>query len=428
MEVRAAIRKGDALKLSDGGGLTLRVLAPGRGQWVLRFMLSGKSREMGLGAAPAVSLSDARAAAEEARRQLSRGVDPISARHAGEAARRKAEAAAAEAASQASERTFQALAQAHIEAHAPGWKNPRQRSQWLQSLEKHAFPKLGAKDVGQITRADVLEVLSPIWATIPATASKIRLRIEAILESAEARGLRDGRNPAAWKGGVKGALPARSRIARTRHQPALPWQQVPSFMEALQCQPGTAALALRLVIATGLRTSEVLGARWSEINSAAATWTLPAARMKGRVVRDFRVPLSAVAQGILAEAAAQRLEDAQTVFPAVGADRPLSNMAMLALLKRMQGDNPSWLDAEGRRIVPHGFRSSFRDWCSEATSVPREIAEACLGHVVGNAVERAYARSDLLDKRRDLMERWGKFISAPESSSQVIHLLKSKNG
>ena len=404
VEVRAALKNGAAVKLSDGGGLTLRISGPGVGKWLVRYMQAGRARELGLGSASSVSLADARAAALEARRILAKGEDPISARQAAGAAKR-------EAAAQASVRTFEAVAVEHIKAQAPGWKRPLHATQWLQSLKRHAFPILGKMDVANIGRDHVLRVVKPLWETKPEVASRLRMRIEAVLSAAEARDLREGPNPAVWRGGLKALLPEKSRVARTRHQPALPWLQVPAFMGALRTQPGCAALALRLTILTALRTSEVIGARWEELDEAAGTWTIPKARMKGRARRDHRVPISEGVREVLAEARTAALEGNPYIFPGSRADKPLSNMAMLMLMRRMHGDKPRWRDDEGRPVVPHGFRSSFRDWAAEQTNHPRELAETCLAHFVGNSVERAYARSDLLDKRRTLMQQWSKFVT-----------------
>lgn len=366
---------------ADGGGLYLRIASGTKGgkRWVFiyRRPKDRKRCEIGLGGtsgtAP-VSLSDARQRAKAAGELLAKGLDPKEAK-----------------ATRARVTTFGEVAARHIETMGASWRNPKHRAQWEMSLKDYAAALRG-KPVDQIGTADVLEVLTPIWQTIPETASRVRGRIEAVLDAAKAQGLRSGENPAAWRGHLKGLLPARQKLARGHHG-AMRWQDVPAFIVALRLRDGLASLALEFLIYTATRSGEVRGACWAEIDIGEGIWTIPAARMKAGKVH--RVPLPVRALAILETVTPLRRDD-DLIFPGQSIGRPLSDMTLAAVLKRM--------NVKG--ATPHGFRSAFRDWAGDTTPHPRELIEEALAHVVGNAVERAYRRSDALEKRRALMDDW----------------------
>jgi integrase len=371
---------------SDGGGLYLVVGPTGSRKWLFIYRSAGKQREMGLGTAAgagAVSLADARTRAAECRAVLVRGDDPIEVRreqNARSPVRRVP--------------TFGEFADRYIEAHRSSWRSEKHIYQWRTTLETYAAA-IRPKPVNEVTREDVLAVLKPIWATKNETASRLRGRIELVLDAAKAEGLRQGENPAAWKGNLKHSLPKRQKLQRGHH-PAMAYEKVPTFVQVLQQRDATAARALEFLILTAARSGEVLGACWSEMDLERGIWIVPAARMKAG--REHRVPLSDWAKTILEEMAAVRAGD--LVFPGRGG-RPLSNMAMEMLLRRMKEDE----------VTVHGFRSSFRDWAAEETPFPREIAEAALAHVVGDSTERAYRRGDALERRRELMQAWAEYLN-----------------
>jgi integrase len=381
---------------ADGGGLYLQVTGDAGRSWVFRYARGGKERYMGLGSLTAVSLAEARTRAAEARRLLSAGIDPIGARDGKMAAER------VEAARQV---TFREAADAFIKAHEAGWRNAMHRDQWRNTLATYVHPLLGALPVQQVDAALVLRVLEPIWSTRPETASRVRQRIEAVLDSATARGQRTGENPARWRGHLKNLLPARAKVQRVRHHPALHYAELGVFMAELRKQDGLAARTLELLVLTATRTSEAVAARWSELDLDAALWTIPAERIKAG--REHRIPLAPAAVALLRKLARARISE--FVFPG-RPGRPLSDGALLALLKRM-----------GRTdLTVHGFRSSFRDWAAEQTNFPREVAEMALSHAIGDKVEAAYRRGDLLEKRRLLMEAWATFAATKPPSGKVV--------
>lgn len=414
-------------RIHDGDGLALQVTPEGARSWLFRFMLAGRSREMGLGPCDpdgkgGLSLADARAAAAAARRLLQDGRDPIEAREA----ERQAEAAAkVEAANRGV--TFREAARETVAAKSAGWSSPKHGAQFLATLEQHAFPRIGDTPVRDITTADVLRVLRPIWPSIPETASRIRQRIEAVLDLARVRGWRAGENPARWRGLLSEELPPPRRVQRVEHRPALPWQCLPAFWAALADVTGTGAAALRFAILTAARTGEVRGMRWREVNLDGAVWTVPGARMKAR--RLHRVALSAAAVELLRAIRPEKPAGDALVFGAT-ASRAISDMTVSAVVRRMNepadGDEPGapprWSDHEGRAVVPHGFRSTFRDWAGEVRPEGREVVEAALAHTVRDKVEAAYARSDLLEKRRPLMEAWGVWCTRPPAIGAVANL------
>jgi len=371
-EVKAIIKAG---RHSDGGGLYLVVDSGTSKRWVFLFRWHGKLKEMGLGGLDKVSLAMARDAAEAARKVLGSKRNPIEVR--------KAEREVP---------TFGAMADDVVASLSGQWRNPKHIAQWTMTLTTHAAPIRNLK-VNEVTTANVLAILKPLVATTPETASRLRGRIERVLDAAAAKGFRSGDNPARWRGHLDQLLPKRQKLTRGHHS-AMPFVAVPAFVARLGERDALAALALEFLILTAARTGEVIGARWSELDLEAKVWTVPAARMKAG--REHRVPLSPPAVAVLEKAAKTRRND--HVFPGPGKDRPLSTNALRALLIRLGVD-----------VTPHGFRSSFRDWAGEASTFPRELAEAALAHNVGDATERAYRRGDALEKRRKLMVAWGAF-------------------
>jgi integrase len=379
---------------ADGGGLYLQV-KNGGASWILRYQLNGRTRYMGLGPLVLFGLKEARAKALNAKRLRYEGTDPLEAKRQ---ARIRAHLDVAKAV------TFQQAAEKYIAAHKAGWQNAKHADQWKNTLATYAGPVIGTFPVQAIDTALVLKVLEPIWSTKPETASRVRGRIEAILDWAKVRGYCAGENPARWKGHLDHLLPARTKVRQVEHHAALPFGEIAAFMTALQQQEGTAARALEFTVLTAARTGEVLGARWSEIDVRTKIWIVPAERMKAR--REHRVPLSKRALAILgnmtAGHAAGQGETEGFVFPGAKRGAPLSNMAFLMLLRRMGRDD----------LTAHGFRSTFRDWAAERTAFPAEVAEMALAHTVGDKVEAAYRRGDLFEKRRRLIEAWAAFCGA----------------
>ena len=381
----------------DGGGLYLQVTSAGARSWLYRYMLHGRSREMGLGPLHAVSLSDARTMAADCRRVRAAGADPIDMRKsARDAARLEA----------ARTITFKAAAEAYIAAHRHGWRNAKHAEQWTTTLETYVYPAFGSSSAQDVGVADVLKVIEPMWSTKTETANRVRGRIEAILDWAKARGHRQGENPARWRGHLDNLLPARSRVHRVKHHKALHYTAIGAFMPSLRQQPGVSARALEFLILTAARTSQTLGARWSEFDLHRALWTIPVDRMKAG--KEHRVPLSARAVAILKEMQAECA--GQFVFPGLKRGRPLSDMALLALVRRMKRDD----------VTPHGFRSTFRDWAEEQTNFSREVSEMALAHTIRDKVEAAYRRGDLFEKRRRLMDAWARYCGTPKPETDVI--------
>jgi integrase len=383
---------------SDGGGLYLQVGQAGARSWIFRYMLAGRRRDMGLGSAELFTLAEAREKALRARRLAAEGIDPIEARRA-ERANAGLDVART--------RTFKACGEAYIAAHEAGWRNPKHRYQWAATLNSYVYPVFGALPVQAVDVGLVMKTLEPIWTEKPETAGRVRGRIEAVIDWATARGYRTGENPARWRGHLENLLPAGSKVRRVVHYAALPYNEIDAFMVALRRrQDAVAARALEFAILTAARTGEVLGARWGEINLAERLWTVPAERMKAG--REHRVPLSDAALVIVEKLAAIR--QGEFLFPGVKAGRPISNMAMLMLLRRMgRGD-----------LTAHGFRSTFRDWCAERTAFPSEVAEMALAHTVSDRVEAAYRRGDLFEKRRQIMDAWARFCDAPGRAGEVV--------
>jgi len=384
----------------DGGGLYLQVTrgvdGDARRSWVLRFRtIAGKPREMGLGSVLDVALADARVDADAARKLVRKGLDPIEEK---KLARKEAIAEAVRA------MTFKQCAEAYIAAHEASWKNPKHRQQWSRTLETYAYPVFGDLPVGSIDVALVTKVLDPIWQTKTETAARVRGRIESVLDWASVRGLRDGANPARWRGHLQRALPARSKVQRVRHHPALPYVELPAFVDQLRARRSLSARALEFLILTATRTSETTAAEWCEFDFKDGVWTIPSQRMKAG--REHRVPLSRRALTLLREL--KLLGDPRWVFPGNKGNSHLSNMAMLQIIRGM--DRPT--------LTVHGFRSTFRDWTAEQTDFPREVAEAALAHAIGDKVEAAYRRGDLFEKRRALMRAWAEFAEGNVGASR----------
>jgi integrase len=361
-------------KHADGGGLYLIVDAKGAGRWFFIFSLHGKRPEMGLGNRNAVSLAEAREAASEARRLVRLGANPIEAKRVAASA----------------PPTFGRIADELLEAKAPEWRSEKHRDQWRWSL-KVAAAELRPLPVNDINTEHVLAVLKPIWQAKPETGSRVRQRIEAVLNAAKAQGFRSGENPAAWRGHLAHLLPKRQRLAKGHHA-AMPYTEVPAFIDRLRAVETIAAKALEFCILTAARSGEVYGCRWSEIEGS--VWKIPSHRMKAG--REHRVPLSPPAQAIVEELS--RARSGEFVFPGQKAGQPLSHVAMAKVLNRLEVEN----------ATVHGFRSAFRDWAGNETHFAREVAEAALAHVIGDAAEQAYRRGDALEKRRGLMDAWAR--------------------
>jgi integrase len=398
---------------ADGGGLYLQVTAgKEEGQlnksWLFRFAVAGRERQMGLGSLNAVGLSEAREEAERCRKLLKEGKDPIEVRNAERASK---QAIAAKSVS------FDWCATAYMAAHEAGWRNAKHRQQWPNTLDTYASPIIGKLPVHDIDTGLVIQILQPIWTEKNETASRGRGRIETILDWARVNGHRTGENPARWRGHLNHLLPARSKVHKVEHHPALPYAKIPEFMAELRAQEGLAAKALEFTILTAARSGESRGMPWEgELNTADKVWTVPPHRMKGE--REHRVPLTAPALAIIEYMRSVRQND--YVFPGDKADDPLSDMALTEVIRRMnearkKAGLPLWNDPKegGREVVPHGFRSSFRDWVAEKTNFQSEIAEAALAHIKGDKVEGAYQRGTMFEKRRRLMDSWARYCGAP---------------
>jgi integrase len=390
----------------DGAGLYLSISkgATLRRRWVYLFTRGGRLREMGLGGFPEVPLAAARIEREKWAGVLRSGGDPIGLRKAEKAASRGVP-------------TFGKLADEVIEDKGAEWRNEKHRQQWMMTLKEYAAP-IRNRPVNEIETDDVLGVLRPLWLKRPETASRLRGRIEHVLDAARARGFRQGPNPALWRGHLDKLLPKHLKVARGHH-PALPYQKVARFVGEVRKCDAVGALAIEFTVLTAARTGEVLGATWDEIDLESAVWTIPAKRMKAS--RIHRVPLSGRAVAILKEL--EKIRSGDIVFPGRKPGRPLSNMSMEMILRRMKVQDATM----------HGFRSSFRDWVGNETHFPREIAEAALAHVVGDAAEQAYRRGDALEKRRELMEAWADYckpdlVERKSTIQRKAHAKKSAFG
>ncbi len=393
MEVGRLKEEGDH---NVGGipGLYLQIIEGSR-SWILRFKFGARRRRMGLGSFPAVPLAQARERAREAHKLLDEGVDPIEARDA---------LKKAAVASQARALTFKVACERFIAVKESEWRNPKHRQQWENTLETYAEPVIGQLDVSAIGQDEVLRVLDPIWRTKTETASRLRGRIEQVLDWAKTRGHRQGENPAAWRGHLDKLLPKPEKIAKVKHHPAVPVVKVAAAVAAIRGIEGVSAQALLFQVLTAGRSGEIRGARWSEFDLDAGQWDVPAERMKGK--RPHRVPLSRQAVELLRSM--PRYEECDLVFPGRKM-QPLSDMSLTACMRRL-----NFLDAAGRVCVPHGLRSTFRDWAAEHTHYPPEMAEMALAHAIESKVEAAYRRGDMLAKRLAMMQDWADYcLPAP---------------
>ena len=382
---------------ADGGGLYLRVAEGGSKQWVFRYAVGTRDRDMGLGPVHTLTLPEAREKAREARLLRLEGIDPIEAKGARMAALKAADARAM---------TFKQCAEGFIRDNEASWTSARHRQEWVGSLVRLVYPTLGSLPVAAIDTPLVLKVLKPIWEKTPETASRVRGRIENVLGWATVHHYRAGDNPARWGGLLEHALPARSKIAKVEHHAALPYAEIGAFVAKLQQDSGVAAGCLQFITLTAARLDEARSATWDEIDLPNRIWIVPARRMKAD--KEHRVPLSAGAVVILKQM--QEIRQSDYVFPGRLEGRPI-------------GDNTIWRlakEAAGSNITIHGLRSSFRDWVAERTSFPREVAEMALAHAIPNAVEAAYRRGDLFEKRRRLMDAWAEFCAKPSHRGEVV--------
>ena len=412
------IRKLKPGRHADGGGLYLLVDPSGAKRWLLRVVVDGKRRDIGLGGyspgwepKPGTdvlatdlhpgSIAAARREAARMRAIARSGGDPLADRNA------------ARAEAKAKRKSFRDYATDYVKTKRPEWKNEKHAAQWTTTLERYAYPHFGDVAIGKVDRTMVLAALRSIWTKLPETASRFRGRLEAILDAAKADGFRSGDNPAEWAGSLQTSLPKHARKERIVHHPALPYRELSAFFADLRLQPGTAARALEFAILTAARTNEVFGATWGEMDEPAALWNVPRERMKAK--KPHRVPLPPRAVKLLEELPRK----GDFVFASRDPKKPMSNMAMLAVLKRMKrGD-----------VTVHGFRSTFRDWAAEQTAYPREVIEHALAHRLADAAEAAYQRGDLLRKRRALMDDWAAYCATPlPVKAEVTPIRRKKTG
>jgi integrase len=386
-------------------GLALHITSSGARSWILRVMVGGARREMGLGSYPEVTLAMARDKAREARELIRQGVDPIERQRAAQSALRASVAAAL---------TFEQCARAYIAAHEVGWKNAKHGQQWRNTLETYAYPLIGPLLVRDVAKEHILMVLQPIWTTKTETASRLRGRLEVVLSYAMQAGYRpEGLNPARWRGGLDRLLPAPGKVAKAGHHPALGIDDVGEFVQSLKPIESMGARALEFAILTAARSGEVRGATLHEIDRKAKVWTIPAERMKAG--REHRVPLTDEALAVIDQAARLRkVDDTDVLFPGPRGGQ-LSDMTLTAVLRRL-----------GTPAVPHGFRSTFKDWAAERTNFPNELTEMALAHTISDKTEAAYRRGDLFEKRRRLMRDWAAFIARPSQPAEVVELARAK--
>jgi integrase len=399
LKLRSLVRPG---LHNDGNGLYLQIKGTGK-SWLFRYKLHNRTRDMGLGAIAGVPLAEARELATAARRLVRQGKDPIDTRRADRAT------VAAQGL-----HTFREVAAAYVAAHAPGWRNAKHAAQWTSTLESYAYPVMGNLPVAVIGLAEVTRMLQPIWTTKPETASRVRGRVEHVLAYAAVNGWREPANPALWKGNLDKVLPARAKLARVQHHPAVPWQQIGVCTAALSRSEGVAAAALRFIVLTAARSGEARGATWAEVDLQAGTWVVPGTRMKAG--NDHKVPLSTPALAILAEMSPHKQSDDSLIFPGGREGKPLSDVALAKALSV----------AGFADYTTHGMRSTFRDWAAERTNFPREIAEAALAHTLRDKTEAAYRRSDLFEKRRALMKAWAEHCTRAATTGEVSPLRQAR--
>ena len=386
---------------ADGDGLYLQVLASGAKSWILRFMLNKRAREMGLGSTSKYSLAEARERARKYRQLLDDGIDPIE--------YRKAEQAKNLAAT-GQRKTFEECAEEYQRLHASGWKNAKHASQWTNTLKTYAYPEFGKKDVSDVSKADILRALEPIWTTKTETAVRVRQRIRAVLDWAAARDYRHGHDPHLWDQ-ISRSLPQAKDVKKGNHFAACPYSRVYEAIQSIKQSTASDNVknAFEFIILTAARSGEVRGAQWSEIDFENKRWNIPPERMKAS--REHRVPLSPRALALLE---AQKGKHPELVFPNEKG-KPFSDMTFTMLLRRL-----------GHDFTAHGFRSTFRDWSAEQTAFPREVCEAALAHVTKDATEAAYFRSDLFEKRRQLMEAWATYCATEKKAGEVIGIREKK--
>ena len=399
-------------RYADGKGLYLQITKALVKSWIFRYERDGKERYMGLGATHTVGLAEARELAREARVCLTQGKDPLEVRNA---------LVVANKAEQLSNLDFDRCAAEYIKSHQDAWKNEKHKKQWETSLSTYVSPHIGRLYVRRIDTPLVLKVLQPIWKTKTETASRIRERMERVLSWAARQGYREGDNPARWHGHLEELLPKPAKLKKVKHHPALPYREAGAFLAQLRQQKGIGARALELTVLTASRTGEVLGAKWDEIDFKAKVWIVPAERMKNG--KEHRIPLVDAAVDLLKKL---RGLHSVLVFPGAREDTKLSSMSMLTVLRRMNRQD----------LTVHGFRSTFRDWAAEMTQYPKELAEISLAHTVGNAVENAYRRSDLFERRRALMQDWAAWcavvqpdaVDAPDEDDESAVEVKDADG
>jgi len=408
--------RGRNVTIAVGGvsGLLLQITPNGGRTWLLRTQVGDRRREIGLGGYPSVTLSQARDRAREARDEIRKGVDPVE---------RRKSARAALVVSQRRGLIFNEAIDHYLAAKLDAFRNAKHRAQWRSTLETYARPHLGPMLVADIQVQDVLRVLEPIWSTKTETASRLRGRIEAVLSWATVAGHRTGDNPARWAGNLKELMPAASKVAKVDNQPALALDDAAKWFAALRKREGVGARALEFLTLVAARSGEVRGAVWSEVDIGRALWIIPAARMK--MGREHRIPLSAAALALLQDL--PRFGDNDLVFPALQGGE-LSDMTLSATMRRIQQADVAtggrgYLDRSSKRpAVPHGIRSTFRDWAAETTDFPGDMAEVALAHKIGNAVEAAYRRGDMVEKRRAMMTAWSEFLTGERRSGKVVRL------
>lgn len=401
---------------ADGRGLYFKVDPSGSKSWVFRYMLDGRRRSMGLGGYPTISLAEAREARDYWRKILKGSSiiaprDPLEVKQELEATHKKGKRKFI---------TFDEISAKYIAANRPSWSNPKHAQQWENSLRTYASPVIGKLHIAEIDTDDVLKVLEPLWTTKTETATRLRGRIEKVIDYARARKLRTAENPARWRGHLDALLAKPSKVATVENFSSLPYQQIGAFMSALRTRQGTAALALEFLILTNTRSGDVMESDWSEIDLHGKQWTIPAHRLKTR--KEHIVPLSDRAIEILNIKAKEHDEGLIFRGPRGG---QLSNIAMAQVIKRMNGDSPRWLSSDGRPIVPHGFRATFRTWAGEATAYPRDLIEFAMAHQLKDKAEASYHRSTLPEKRRPLMKDWAKRLSEADQQAPNVVSIKS---
>jgi integrase len=399
-------------------GLHLQIIPPNAKSWVLRTMVGGKRRDIGLGGFPDVTLAQAREKARATKEKIAQGIDPIEEQRA---------ARSLLAASHAKAQDFEQCTRAYVKSMESGWSNAKHAKQWLTTLETYAFPVMGRMLVRDVGVSHVLQVLEPIWATKTETATRVRQRMEAVLDWAKSREYRSGDNPARWKGHLDKQLPKPSKVAKVVHHPALDLNDVQGFISAVRTSHGVGARALEFVMLTACRSGEVRGAQWSEFDLEAAVWTVPEVRMKIKGKGPHRVPLSDAAVRLIKDM--PKIEGTDFVFSSAKGGA-LSDMTLTSVIRRLNEGKtpPPWRDRDtGEQVVPHGLRSTFRDWASERTAYARDVVEMALAHAIENKVEAAYRRGDLFDKRTRLMADWAEFCDkAPALADNVTGLRKKR--